>query len=245
MTGTGATGHPTGHWGGEQRRGPPSPPSPPRSPPGLRAVGAPVLRPPRGRGNVPPPPEVTVTPGGGRSWICTPRAPAPPTACSRGGRDRRASLHQRARTTHVPRLGAARGDEPEQYGGRAPHDQSIANDARNVARSGRAEGRAGSVGVSGGPVHGPPLPPPPSQAGLPAAGRTRRTGLPRDPDRTSTPGGRAPATKGGLGRKPQAAPPRERAGGPRRDPPPCPPTPPPTGPQATGAPAHTPPRQRG
>ena len=88
----------------------------------------------RGRGGAPHSPERTVTPGGGCSWIRTPCAPAPPTACSRGGCDRRASPHQRARTMHRPRPGAARDDEPEQYGGRAPHDQSIANDARNVAR---------------------------------------------------------------------------------------------------------------
>ena len=46
-------------------------------------------------------------------------------------------------------------------GGRGPHDQSIANDARNVARSGRAEGRTGSVRASGWAVHGPFEPPPP------------------------------------------------------------------------------------
>ena len=166
-----------------------------------------------------------MTPGGGRSLICTPRTPEPPTACSRGGCDWRASPHQRARTTHGPRLEAARDDEPEQYGGRAPRDQSIANDTCNVARSGRAEGRTGSVGASGGPVRGPP-PPSPRQACPPAAGRSRRTGLPRDPDRTRTPGENAPVTKGGLGREPQAPPPRERAGGPQRDPPPCPRNPP-------------------
>ena len=51
VTGTGATGHPTGKGAGEQRRGPPSPPSPPRSPP---ACG------PRGRRpSAPPGPEGT------------------------------------------------------------------------------------------------------------------------------------------------------------------------------------------
>ena len=159
VTGTGARGHPTGQVGGEQRRGPPSPQSPPRSPPGLWAAGAPALCPPRGPGDVPPPPEGTVTPGGGRSWIRTPRAPAPSNACSRGGRDQRASPHQRARTTHGARPGAARDDQKEQHGGAAPHDQSSANDARDIARSGRAEERAGSVGPSGGAVHGPPPPP--------------------------------------------------------------------------------------
>ena len=51
-------------------------------------------------------------------------------------------------------------------------------------------------------------------------------------------------TKGGLGREPQAAPSREGAGGPRRDPPPVLASPS-TGPQATGAPAPTPPEAEG
>ena len=244
MTGTGATGHPRVQGGGEQRPGPTSlplsPPLPPR-PAGHGGAGPP---PPPGLRGVPTPPHWTMTPGGGRSWICTPRAPAPPTVCSRGGRDRRGSPHQRARTTHGPHLGAARDDEPEQYGGRARHDQSIANAARKVARSGRIEGRTGSVGASGGAVHGPPLPPPPCRAGPPAAGRTRRTGLPRDPDRTRTPGGNVPATKRGLGREPQATPPEREQGGHGMTPPPVPP-PLPTSPQATGAPAPTPPEAEG
>ena len=50
-------------------------------------------------------------------------------------------------------------------------------------------------------------PPSPRQADPPAAGRARRLGLPNDLGRTRTPGGDAPATQGGLGRGPQAAPP--------------------------------------
>ena len=111
VTGTGIMGHPTGQGGGAQRHGPPSPPSPPRSPPGLRATAAPALRPPlRAEGTFPLP---EGTPRGGRSWIRTPRAPALPSACSRTGRGRRASPHQRARMTHRPRPGAACDDEPE------------------------------------------------------------------------------------------------------------------------------------
>ena len=79
---------------------------------------------------------------------------------------------QHARTTHGPRPGVARDDEPEQYGGRAPHDQSKADDARNVARPGRAEGRTGSVGASGGRFTGCSSPPPPPPTpGWPAGGR--------------------------------------------------------------------------
>ena len=87
------------------------------------------------------------------------------------------------------------------------------------------------------------FPPPSHQARPPAAGRTRRTGLPRDPDRTRTPAGIAPATKGGLGREPQAAPREREQGGNGATPSPVSP-PPPTGPQAAGAPAPTP-RGRG
>ena len=74
------------------------------------------------------------------------------------------------------------------------------------AQGGQRDG-LGLLEPPGGTVHGPPLPPPPCQAGPPAAGRIQRPRLPRDPDRTRTPGGNALATKGGLGREPQAAPP--------------------------------------
>ena len=98
---------------------------------------------------------------------------------------------------------------------------------------------------SGGGAHRPPLPPPLRQAGPPAAGHTRRPGLPQDPDRPQTPGGDAPATKRGLGRGPQAAPPRGgRWGATAEPPPPVPPTPP-THPRATGAPAPHPPEAEG
>ena len=55
-----------------------------------------------------------------------------------------------------------------------------------IAHSGRAEGGFRSEGAPGGAVHGPPLVPPPP-------------GRPRDPDRTRTPGGSAPTTRGGPG----------------------------------------------
>ena len=225
-------GHPprTGGWGTAV----PSPLSPPTPPPDLRATGAPALHPPRGRGDVPNPLEGTATPEGGRSWTRTPRAPAPPTACSRGGRDRRANPHQRTRTTHRPPPGGARDNEPEQYGGRAPHDLSVANDARIVARPGRAEAErppgppAPRPALRGGRLTGRPSPPPPRQAGPLAAGRTRRPGLPHDLDRTRTPGGDAPATKGGRGRGPQTASPQRGEVGATVRPPPVPPPPPPT-----------------
>ena len=122
---------------GAAARPPLPPPLPPLLPhPASRGGAGPP--PPRGRGDIPSPPEGTATPGRARSWTGTPRAPAPPTACSHRGRDWRAGPLQRARATHGPRPRAARDDEPEQYGGRAFPDQSIAKDTRNVARSGRA-----------------------------------------------------------------------------------------------------------
>ena len=233
MTGAGATGHQTGKGGGEQRTAPPPPPPPLPPRPASRRSAVPP--PPRSRRGRSPSPEGTTTPGGGRSWTRTPRAPAPPTACSRGGRGRRGRPQQRAGAMHGPRPGAARNDEPEQYGGRAPGDQSIASDTRSVAHSGRAEGQVGSVGAPGGAVHGPPPPPPPPGRLHPVHGVA-----PRPRPNALTGGGMRRRREGGRvgSRRP---PPRGRAGGPRRNPPP---PPPPTGPQAAGAPAPTP-RGRG
>ena len=107
-------GHRPPHGAGGQGAAarPPLPPSPPRPPPACGPRGRRPSAPPGAGGASPPPTEGTATPGGGRSWIHTPRAPAPPTACPRGGRDRRGSSHQRARTTHGQRPGAAHNDKP-------------------------------------------------------------------------------------------------------------------------------------
>ena len=190
-------------WQADTRRGggaggggsAPPPPPHPAPPPGLRAAGAPTPHRPGAKGTPPLPQKRPHRGGGGRSWTCTPRAAAPPAACSRRSHGRWASPHQRAGATRGPRPGAARGGAPEQYGGRAPHDQSIASDTHNVAHSGRAEGSFGSEGAPGGAVHGPPLlpPPPPARQAPPGA----RGGL--DPDRTRTPGGNAPTMRGGAG----------------------------------------------
>ena len=110
---------PTGWGGGGWRSGPPSPPLAP--PPSLRATGA-TLRPPRAEGTPPLPQKRPRREGGGCGWTCTPRAPAPPAACSREGRSRQASPYQRAGAAHRPSLGAAHGGAPEQYWGRASHD---------------------------------------------------------------------------------------------------------------------------
>ena len=160
-----------------------------------------------------------MTGGGGRSWTCTQRALAPPAACSRGSRGRWASPHQRAGAARGPRLGAARGGAPEQYGGRAPHDQIIASDTHNVAHSGRAEGGFRSEGAPGGAVHRPPPPPPPGRPHLVhgAALRPRPNAHAGEEcandERGGRVGNRGPPPRGGAGRG-------------RRDPPPHPSPPP-------------------
>ena len=214
MTGAGDTGHPTGQGGGEQQGGPPSPLSPPTSPPACQ-LHAPALRPPGAQGTSPLPQKGARHQGGGRSRTRTPRAPAPHTACSRGGRGRRASPRQRAKATHGPRLGVARDDEPEQYRGRAPNDQNIASDTRNVAL-GECRG-GGSVCRSprGSGSQAAPPPPPPEPGGPhPVHGAA-----PRPQPNANPGGGNAPATRGGQGREPQAPPQREGRGAAARPPP--------------------------
>ena len=106
---------------------------------GRGAVGRPRPPPPPPqleghRSNPPPPPEPRGRPlsprrdrdagAGGCGWTCTPRAPAPPAACSRGGCGRWAGPHQRVKAARERSLGAAHGGAPEQYGSRAPVDPS-------------------------------------------------------------------------------------------------------------------------
>ena len=85
---------PTGRGGGDVARSPY---------PSLRATGA-TLGPPGAEGTPPLPQKGPRRGDWGCCWTCTPRTPAPPAACSRGGRGRQASPHQRA--------GAARGPSP-------------------------------------------------------------------------------------------------------------------------------------
>ena len=207
---------PTGRAGG--RAAPPSPPPPPPRP-SLGATGA-TLRPPGAEGTPPLPQKGPRCGGGGCGWTCTLRAPALPAACSRGGRGRQASLHQRAGATRGPSLGAAHGGAPEQYGGRAPHDPPM-----TTARSGKAERGFRSAGAPGGAVHGPPLIPPHPGAAPQPRPHAHAGGECADDTRGARMGNRGPPAIGGAGR-------------PRRDPPA--PSIPPTGPQAAGAPAPTP-----
>ena len=202
---------PTGREGGGAA--PPHPP--PRSPPQLGSdrSGPPS---PGAEGTPPPPPPPRRdrdAGGGGCSWACTPRAPAPPAACSRRGRGRRASPHQRAGATRTP----------EQYGGRAPHDPPV-----TTAHSGRAEGGLGLQGPPGERSTGGPSPPP-------------TLGRHRDPDRTRTPEGSAPTTRGGPGWSTAGRHPEREQGGRGATPPPHPPH----RPASRGGPGPHPPRQGG
>ena len=218
-------GRPTPHRAGGRGGGPPNPPPPPAPPPqlGSHRSGPP---PPRSRGDAPSHPEGTATRrdagGGGCCWTCTPRVPAPQAACSRGGRGRRVSPHQRAGATRAPSFGAAHGGAPEQYGGRALHDPPV-----TTAHSGRAEGGFRSAGAPGGAVHGPPLTPP-------------RPGAAPGPRPHAHAGSECADDTRGARIEYRRPPPRRGAGRPRRDPPPQPPP----GPQAAGAPAPDP-RGRG
>ena len=209
---------PTGRGGGEAAPPPPPPCSPPPAwEPQERPTAHLEPRPP------PLPQKGPRRGGGGCGWTCTPRAPAPPAACSRGGHGRRASPHQRAGATRGPSLGAAHGGAPEKYGGRGPHDPPMA-----TTHSGRAEGGSRSAGAPGGAVQGPPLVPPHPGANPRPRPHAHAGGECADGTRGARMGYRGPPPRGGAGR-------------PRRE---TPPPTPPTGPQAAGAPAPTP-RGRG
>ena len=65
--------------------------------------------PPEARGRPPLPQKGPLRGVGGCGWTCKPRAPAPPATCSRGGRGRRASPHERAGAARRPSVGVAHG----------------------------------------------------------------------------------------------------------------------------------------
>ena len=208
-------------WGGWGAGRPPHPP-PLLPPPGLEATRA-TLRPPGAEGAPPLPQKGPRRGGGGCGWTCTPRAPAPPAACSRGGRGPQASPHQRAGATRGPSLGAAHSGAPEQYGGRAPHDRPM-----TTAHSGRAEGESRSAGAPRGAVRGPPLIPPHPGAAPRPRPHAHAPGECADGTRGARMGYRGPPPRGGAGRL-------------RRDPPPHPPH----RPASRGGPGPHPPRQGG
>ena len=182
--------HPTGQGGGERRSGPPSPP--PRSPPGLRAAGAPTLRPPGAEGT-PPLPQKEPRRGGGGAARPARRAPQRPPSpapaqVEADGRARTSAPERRAdhaRGRHAATNQSSMGAAPPMA--RA----SPETPATLPTRGGWREG-LGLTGPPGERFTG--RPPPPRQAG-----RTRRTGRPRDPDGTCTPGENAPMTRGGAG----------------------------------------------
>ena len=256
---SGLIGGRPGEDGGANQGGgvPPPPPPPPaaltrRRPTGPRPTPAAARQPPRheytagghargngrqadarrGRGAGRPPPHPPPPPhpcqlGSHRSGPPPPRSrgDAPPDrrdrdagggncgwTCSRWGHGRGASPHQRAGATRAA----------EQYGGRAPHDPPVTR-----AHSGRAEGGFRSAGAPEGAVHGPLLTPP-----IP--------GRHCDPDRTRTPEGSAPTTRGGPGLSTAGRHPEGEQGGRGATPPP-----PPHRPASRGGPGPQPPRQGG
>ena len=98
--GRGPLATPRGQGGGEARRYPPSP-LPPTPPSGLWAAGAPALRPPRGRGDVPPPTKGAAAPEGDAGEPARRAAPCAPTPALAGaatGGGARASHKKGART---------------------------------------------------------------------------------------------------------------------------------------------------
>ena len=165
-----------------------------------------------GREGTPPPPGTPLRLGSHRNGPLPPRGrgDAPPQkgsrrggggcgwTCSSGDRGRRASPHQHAGATRAPK----------QYGGRAPDDPPL-----TTARTGRAEGGFRSAGAPEERSTGRPSPPP-------------TPGRHRDPDRTRTPEGSAPETRGGPGWSIAGRHPEGGQGGAAR-PPPHPPPPPP------------------
>ena len=174
----------------------------------------------------PPPPEGTATRGGGGcGWTCTPRAPAPQAACTRGGRGRRAGPHPCAGATRAPSLGAAHGGAPEQYGCRTLHDPLV-----TAAHSGRAEGGFRSAGAPGGAIRGPPLTPP-------------HPGAAPRPRPQAHDGRECADDTRGVRIEYRRPPPRRGAGRPRRDSPP--PPHPPHQPASRRGPGPDPPRQGG
>ena len=164
--------HPTGRGGGGRRSGPPTSP-PPLPPPSLRATGA-THRPPRSRGDAPPPPEGTATREGGGDAAGpahrAPQRPQPPAPAgvAADGRAHTSAPERRADQAWGP-CTAAHQNSMEAAPPMTP--------PMTIAHSGRAEGGFRTEGAPGGAVHGPPLILPPPRGG-PATptGRARRCG---------------------------------------------------------------------
>ena len=181
------------------------------------------------------------------SFRTTARPPPPaPAGVTTGGRTR-TSAHER-RTSHA--RGRHATTNRSSMGAAPPMTwASPMTPAMLPAQGGQRDGPRQNVPPaprppghpSGGPAHEPPLPPPPASSRPHPA----RLGLPHNPNRTRTPGGGAPATRGGKGRGLRAAPPREGGREPRRDPPPPVPPPSPTARKPWGRLPPPPPRQRG
>ena len=195
--------HVTGQGGGERRSGPPSPP-PPRSPPGLRAAGAPTLRPPEPTGRPPCPRRNR---GAGEGTQLDPHAArpsAPSRLLPRGSRltgEPAPACQGGARTTPG---GGMRRRTRAVWGPRPPWPEHC---RRHPQRAWVRRGPWASVSRAAPPPLLPPGRPHPTHG---AASRPRRIVHAR--------GGCADDERGGrVGN--HGPPPRGRAGRPRCDPP--------------------------
>ena len=233
-TGPGARGRPPGQRRREQRRGPPFP-SFPHSLPACGPRGRRPSTPPRGRGGVPPPPEWTVTPGRQTQLDLHAARPRTPT-CPPPRGSRQAGKPAPARKNSArPTPGCGARQRTGAVWGPRPHGPRDADDARSVARPGRAEGRTEAKRPPGPPAPWPPhrrggsrtAPPPLPPPDWPAGGRPHPA-----PGAAPRPRPKAYTGKGGYerGAKQRAAgrpPQRARRGATARSPP-IPPPPRPT-----------------
>ena len=244
MTGTGATGHPTGQRGGEQRHGPPSPHLSPPLPPWLAGRGSTSPPPPPGpRGRPPSPRRDRDARGGTQLDLNAARPHAPrrllPRGVATGGRARTSAPEQRtghARGRHATTNRSSMGAAPPMT--RA----SPMTPAMLPAQGGQRYG-PGLFEPPGGRFTGrppPPPPPPPARLARRRQAAPGARGCPATPTERVRQGGIRRRRKGGrVGSRRPPSPEREQ-GGKSATHPPVPP-PPPTDPQATGAPAPTPP----
>ena len=106
-------------------------PPPPRPPTGPQAAGGPAPS-PRGRGDGPPPPE--------RGAGVRPAPPPQPPAPMGAAKNKRAHACAPGRRTDRTQRSLVSTNRSG-MGGRAPHGQHNASDARFVACPGKAEGR--------------------------------------------------------------------------------------------------------
>ena len=223
----------------------PPPLFPPLPPPACGPRGRPLSSPPLAEGTSPLPLKGLRRPGGDAAEPARrapPRSlPPAPAGAARGGRTRASAQGQH--------MDDARGRQAttnrSSIGGHAPHDLSVASDARFVARMQKAEGRTEAERPPA-PL-GPPANPPPPPARLTrwrhAAPVAR--GCPTTLVECVRRGGMRQRRRGDWGEGHRPPPRRREVGNHGATPPRRPHHRPPTDPRATGTPAPHPPQGRG